>query len=341
MEVLDGIKLYLGAEFYSKLNIISQRVNVSENLNELDSITSDILHLIVDYITNLNEEIENMALFITDVGRNLFEVEDNIKDSFEYGLKDLDGNKKFADLLLNNIEDFSGQVDLSFSLEGLKEVVSKKLNEIKFVIEKKNSEDKLHNEEIERKMDLLYSTLGKLKKEVYSAKKQADSYKKQALKDPLTKIYNRRAYDKKAKEEMERYLRYKNIFSMMLFDVDHFKKVNDIYGHDIGDKCLKEIIKRVKPGLRATDFLARFGGEEFIVLLPETSKKESAIVAEKIRKLVEKIEFFHKKERVSITISIGVTQVKNKDKSIDDIFKRLDNAMYKAKKNGRNRVVDL
>ena len=341
MKVLDGIKLYLGADFYSKLNIISERVEDAENLNELDIIFSDILHLIIDYITNLNEEIENMALFITDVGRNLFEVENNIKDSFEYSLQDFDKNKKFTDLLLNNIEDFSGEVNLSFSLEGLKDVVSKKLNEIKVVIEKKNNNDKLHDKKVEQKIDLLYATLGKLKAEVDSAKKQADSYKEQALKDPLTGIYNRRAYDKKALEEMERYLRYKNIFSMLLFDVDHFKRVNDVYGHDIGDKCLKEIIKKIKPGLRKTDFLARFGGEEFIVLLPGTSKNKAVIVAEKIREIVEEIEFFHKKERVSITVSVGVTSVKKKDLSIDDVFKRLDNAMYKAKKSGRNKVVDL
>ncbi len=341
MKALDGIKLYLGAGFYSKLNIISQRVDVAGSLNELDSISSDILHLIIDYITKLNEEIENMALFITDVGRNLFEVENNIKDSFEYSFQDFEGNKKFTDLLLDNMDDFSGQVNLSFSLEELKEIINKKINEIKVVIEKKNKDDKLHDKAVEQKIGLLYSSVGKLKSEVDSAKKKADSYRDQALKDPLTGAFNRRAYNKKAHEEMERFFRYENVFSMMLFDVDHFKRVNDLYGHAIGDKCLKEIIKRVKPGLRKTDFLARFGGEEFIVLLPETNRKKTAYVAEKIRGLVEEIEFFHKKERVLITISIGVTQAIKRDKSIDDVFKRLDKAMYKAKKNGRNRVAVL
>ena len=126
---------------------------------------------------------------------------------------------------------------------------------------------------------------------------------------------------------------------MLLLDVDHFKNINDTYGHTIGDKCLKEIIKRIKPALRDTDFLARYGGEEFIVILPETGGEIAKEAAERMRSIVENIEFLHKKELVKITISIGVTQVMPSDETHEAIFHRTDQALYKAKNSGRNRVV--
>ena len=97
--------------------------------------------------------------------------------------------------------------------------------------------------------------------------------------DPLTEVYNRRAYEKRLNEELQRYLRHQRPFSMLLLDVDHFKSINDQFGHAVGDLCLKEIIKRVRPLLRESDFLARFGGEEFVVLLPETERKAAMAVA--------------------------------------------------------------
>jgi diguanylate cyclase (GGDEF)-like protein len=126
---------------------------------------------------------------------------------------------------------------------------------------------------------------------------------------------------------------------MILFDVDYFKNINDTYGHDIGDKCLSEIIKRVAPLLRESDFLARYGGEEFAVLLPETNLEGAANVAEKIRKTIEEISFVYKKEKITITVSLGVCEIKEGDSGYDSLFSRLDKAMYEAKDSGRNKVV--
>ena len=151
-------------------------------------------------------------------------------------------------------------------------------------------------------------------------------------------MYNRRAYDKRIKEELQRFTRYGHPFSIVILDVDHFKSVNDLYGHAVGDLCLKEIIIRVQPMLRESDFLARFGGEEFVVLLPETERKGAGEAAEKIRQCIEKTEFLHRGDKVAITISLGVTQVTPDDQTPESLFTRVDQALYRAKNEGRNRV---
>jgi diguanylate cyclase (GGDEF)-like protein len=126
---------------------------------------------------------------------------------------------------------------------------------------------------------------------------------------------------------------------VLLLDVDHFKSINDRFGHTVGDLCLKEIIKRVRPLLRESDFLARFGGEEFVTLLPETGQTGAKEVAEKLRRCIEKTEFLHRGKAVQITISIGATQVESTDLKPESLFGRVDKALYQAKEAGRNRVV--
>jgi diguanylate cyclase len=108
----------------------------------------------------------------------------------------------------------------------------------------------------------------------------------------------------------------------------------------VGDLCLKEIINRLRPQLRESDFLARFGGEEFVLLLPETLQSGAVEVAEKLRTSIEKTEFLHRGNPVAITISIGVTQVMSTDQESDGLFGRVDQAMYRAKASGRNCVVE-
>jgi diguanylate cyclase (GGDEF)-like protein len=155
------------------------------------------------------------------------------------------------------------------------------------------------------------------------------------LSDPLTHIGNRRKYEKRLAEECARACRYKTPLSLILFDIDHFKQVNDTYGHSIGDEVLKEYTKLLCNALRESDEIFRIGGEEFVVIAPHTNKEEAALLAEKLRKKVEE-----HKEVVPITASFGVTQYKECEDE-NTFFIRVDKALYKAKESGRNRVVVL
>ncbi len=122
--------------------------------------------------------------------------------------------------------------------------------------------------------------------------------------------------------------------SLILFDLDRFKQVNDTYGHQVGDRVLKEVVTKVKETLRDTDIIGRYGGEEFLVILPDTPIGEAVKVAERIRKLIEATEF---PEGFRVTISCGVSQLRPQD-SVESLIKRADEALYKAKKAGRNRT---
>ena len=169
--------------------------------------------------------------------------------------------------------------------------------------------------------------------DVTTLEKQRKELEKASLTDPLTEIGNRRYFNLKLDEEIARSQRYSTPLSVIMFDIDHFKRVNDQYGHDVGDVVLKEIVNAVKRNLREIDIFCRVGGEEFMVILPETRLNNSYQIAEKIRKIVES----HSKESIpKVTISLGIVQLLDED-SKDSLLIRVDKALYMAKESGRNR----
>lgn len=156
--------------------------------------------------------------------------------------------------------------------------------------------------------------------------------------DHLTGLLNRRSFDELVNNELMRYKRSGEVYSVLMLDIDHFKRINDNYGHSTGDDVIQVITKICKSNLRSYDKMARVGGEEFCVLLPNTDKDQAYAVAEKLREAVFNTPVATNDEDVTMTISIGVSEVKNTDTDSNAILKRADKLMYKAKRSGRNRV---
>jgi diguanylate cyclase len=157
--------------------------------------------------------------------------------------------------------------------------------------------------------------------------------------DSLTGAFNRRFYSEILKKEWSRYKRYGDNFSCALIDIDYFKKVNDTYGHDVGDQVLVNTVKLISTELRESDFLIRMGGEEFLVFMPKTTEKGAVILAERVRKSIENTSIIlSNNESTHITASVGVSCVIETDTK-EDPSKRADMALYQAKESGRNRVV--
>ncbi len=154
--------------------------------------------------------------------------------------------------------------------------------------------------------------------------------------DQLTKIYNRLHLENSFKKEVNRAKRYSTLFSVILLDIDHFKLVNDTYGHDIGDTVLVEMVTILKQNIRITDILGRWGGEEFLIILPETNAPQAKLLAEKLREEIANHFFRVVGEK---TCSFGVSEFNLQDEDSKEVVKRADNALYEAKKSGRNRVV--
>ena len=170
--------------------------------------------------------------------------------------------------------------------------------------------------------------------DITKLKEKELAIQKKAYIDSLTGVYNRNKFDDIVKQEFNRSVRYKRNLSIALVDIDHFKNFNDKFGHLVGDDVLILLAQNLNSKVRETDTFARWGGEEFVILFPETQIEEARIICEKLRQEVEKI--IHP-EAGSVTASFGVTQYKEND-TIESIFKRCDEALYSAKEQGRNRI---
>ncbi len=185
---------------------------------------------------------------------------------------------------------------------------------------------------------LVYYLIFNLNKQLSKAQEKIN---KLAITDELTGLYNRRYFRKVFKDELKIAKRYRHSYGCLMMDVDHFKKVNDTYGHYAGDIILRKLGKLLKANSRESDIVARYGGEEFINLLPETDIVGASIVAEKLRAEIEAASIKVGEIEIKITVSIGIScfdATKKDDPSTDQLISAADNALYKAKENGRNRI---
>jgi diguanylate cyclase (GGDEF)-like protein len=169
--------------------------------------------------------------------------------------------------------------------------------------------------------------------------RMARKLKNLASTDPLTGALNRRHFWRTADMELHRHHRYFRELAMLVMDIDHFKRINDTFGHPTGDKVLRELVKSCVKNLRKSDIFGRIGGEEFAVLLVETQAEASVEVADRLRQQLAAIQtIVDGGIPINFTVSIGVTHARREDESLDDLIKRADAALEQAKSKGRNRV---
>ena len=167
--------------------------------------------------------------------------------------------------------------------------------------------------------------------------KLVEDLQKEAIYDVLTGCYNKKGIEILLEKFLEESLRYNTPLSVMMIDIDYFKKVNDTYGHLAGDFVLREVAKILKSTIRQSDICGRFGGEEFIILLPNTKLIGAMKLAERIRENIQNHDFIFNNKKIKVTISIGITSVSKNDSSFS-LVERADEALYAAKRGGRNRV---
>jgi len=185
-----------------------------------------------------------------------------------------------------------------------------------------------------RELQTLNATLEyKVKQRTYELEKTTKKLQHLAMTDSLTKIHNRYSIMKIMSQEINRSKRHDIALSVLMFDIDFFKKINDDFGHHVGDKILFKLVQVVKSTLRDIDFIGRYGGEEFLIVMPETTLVEAKVIANRVKNKVAK----HKFEGVGyLTISLGLVEFHNE--SVDSMLKRVDDLMYESKKNGRDRL---
>jgi diguanylate cyclase (GGDEF)-like protein len=168
---------------------------------------------------------------------------------------------------------------------------------------------------------------------------QTELLSKLAAFDDLTGVYNRRSMFHHLEAELSRCRRYGRSISVLMVDIDHFKRVNDEHGHLIGDQALRFVSTTLQNELRSMDFLCRYGGEEFCAILPETNRPGAARAGERLRSAIERIGFKHERIRLPLTVSVGASSwTANEGTEIPDLLQRADGALLEAKRSGRNKV---
>lgn len=180
-------------------------------------------------------------------------------------------------------------------------------------------------------LGLFYFFTRRLIKKVEDARRQIETM---AITDGLTGLYNRRHLIERSDQEFKRAQRLKKNLSCIMIDIDHFKSVNDEHGHLAGDRVLSEVASRLRASLRAYDIIGRYGGEEFLIILPDAGIQNAAHLAERLRLTIKETSIAD----IPVSISLGVTCMADRDGSVDDLIRRSDECLYRAKKNGRDRI---
>ncbi|TRW93305.1 GGDEF domain-containing protein [Candidatus Methylobacter oryzae] len=222
------------------------------------------------------------------------------------------------------------------NLEPLKAIINSRLASITKEIQEHGKKEAVERQKTQQQLDNLVNKIKEMESESSELKSKLKIANTQALRDTLTSLPNRQAYNERMETELARWKRYRTPLSIIIWDIDHFKSINDNYGHKAGDKVLQLIAKQLSDHSRATDFLSRFGGEEFTMLLPNTDGPSALILANQLRQTVERTGFNASGASVAITISCGVTQFLFDDTD-ETAFERADQALYQAKQEGRNR----
>lgn len=331
----------LGEDYARKVLNLRKKLDAGILADCLGALEKDLLALIRAFMGKMHEERNQITDFISEIGTSLMEIEQHFVHSMTQTEERQTVHSSINTLIESHMDEVKNSAHISSTLAEFKSMVLLRLASIREALEQKRKAEEQREEALNGEMQNLQRSLNWMKKEIDQVQEKRKALEKEILIDQLTGISNRRAAKRRLKDEIHRYQRYRQFFSVLLFDIDHFKSVNDKFGHWAGDKCLKELIKRIKPMLRETDFVARWGGEEFVILFPGTDMESAAGVAERLRKAIENTRFVYNKQEIAVTVSIGVTEVRSDDANLEAIFNRADKAMYEAKKKGRNLVVSL
>ncbi|GAB4276788.1 MAG: hypothetical protein Kow0092_32570 [Deferrisomatales bacterium] len=283
----------------------------------------------------MREEKRELEALLLEVNGRLQELAGGVRETDRETQAGFAATRSWMALLDREMVDLEASSREASDLAALRRSVQASLDSLRAHLEAKRTEDRRREARLRDEVDRLHRTIHRLEEEVDQHREQTRMAREMSLRDPLTGCHNRLAYEERAQAELARWQRYGAPLSLILFDLDHFKRINDTFGHKAGDQVLKTFTQIAGNQLRQVDFFCRYGGEEFVALLPETPLEAAVTVAEKVRRAVEAFRFHSRGKRVKITLSCGVAQLREGD-TMETAFHRADAALYRAKDRGRN-----
>lgn len=315
-----------------RVDIVRHRIERGMDWYVLAVTLEDIRDILFLRYIKADDEITD---YLNQVRTELSSIRDTLGDAIESQDKAEASASRFGDQVSSGVDRIRHTVEEIDDVGQLKEDVAEHLNYISDALKDfRSKSDNLLTDQL----NTLVNKVKLIEEESERTKEALEEQRHKATHDNLTGLPNREAYVERALLEVQRFKRYGNPITMAVCDIDHFKKINDGFGHQVGDKVLKLISKVISTRLRSVDFIARYGGEEFVILLPETKEDDAYKALDKIRASVAKTPFKFKDKPLQITISFGISEFK-KDSEIEDVFSQADGALYEAKNQGRNRCV--
>lgn len=333
MDLLE--RLSLPTDLSKKATKIRHQIETGIDDAQLPSIINDIADIISTLGSQVVTEKHDYEKFLKSLTSRLNELDQRIRKTITEDATAFEQRKVMGKAVEEQVLGIRNEVEDANDLDVLKSTVSDRLDFLNQHFENYRKSDHERFTQSQQQIKELNSRLKAMEQESLVLRESAEKSRDLALKDALTGIWNRQALNEDLEKEYTRWQRYQKPLSLVVWDIDLFKRVNDEYGHAAGDKVLKTIARIFMQATRDADFIARFGGEEFVGIFPETRLEDALILANKIRVKVANSKFHYENKPVLITASAGLATFRPND-TIDDVFKRADAALYRAKAAGRN-----
>ena len=332
LRLLD--ELELPARHQPQAEALRSRVMEGLNWYELVAVLDDLAVLILAVTDSGQREF---ATYLKQLNERLESFLGSISEAQEGYSESVESARSFNQELREQVSGLQASVQDAVDLHSLKQSLEARLDGLLNTVSAHQKQRDGREAEVAQRLQSLTQKVAEMEQEAQGFRDHLEEQRQKALIDPLTGLANRAGWSERLELEMARWKRYGGELALAVLDIDHFKRINDGYGHLAGDKVLKIIAGELAKRLRKTDFIARFGGEEFVLLIPSTPIKGAQQLLQTLLDGVEQCPFHFRGERVTITLSAGLTAFANGESS-EQVFERADQALYRAKSGGRNRV---
>jgi len=319
-----------------KAQALEMRERVARGLNwyELIPVLDDLAVLMLAITDSGQHEFET---YLQQLNERLESFQSHLHEASTGHADNSTAARELDSQLREQVDGLQNSVQGAADVDSLKHILENRLEGLLGTMDEHQHARDRREQELAGRLQGLAERVASMEQEALGYREHLEEQRQKALIDPLTGLPNRAAWTEQVEREILDWQENGGHLAMAILDLDHFKRINDSYGHLAGDKVLKIVADQLRKRLRARDFIARFGGEEFVLLLPQTSPAAGAQVAEVLRAAIEACPFHFKGERVVITASIGLSTFRSGERG-DQVLKRADAALYRAKDLGRNRV---
>ncbi len=331
-------QLSLPREFNQQSTKIRDKIQRGIDPDELPGVINEIASLVSELGAAVIKEKREYQAFLIDLTEKLSLIDQHLNEFEQDEVNASTQRRQIGDEVKKEMNDLRLDVEDATELTQLRQTVSSRLDNLNQHISYAHQTDVERSVWAQEQIRQLNQRLQTMEQEAETLRKATKKAQERASKDALTGIWNRQALNEVLEREFVRWQRYQKPLTMVVWDVDDFKNVNDRFGHSAGDVVLKTIAQIFSKAVRKADFIARFGGEEFVGLFPETDLDNALVLTNKVRQIVEKTRFHYQDIPVAITASAGLAMFEGDD-NIDDVFNRADKALYAAKTSGRNNCV--